>query len=78
MLFPNHPSQRGRFPRSIGHTRGAMTEFSELSLTRENAPEMLRELEAKRQSLSKNDPHLPKLIVQIAWVKGYLRALPSK
>jgi hypothetical protein len=35
----------------------------ELNLTRENAPEVLRELQAKRQSLSDNDPGLPKIMV---------------
>jgi hypothetical protein len=51
-----------------------MQEFPELNLTRENAPEVLRELQAKRESLSDNDPGLPKTIVQIAWVKKYLEA----
>jgi hypothetical protein len=51
-----------------------MQEFPELNLTRENAPEVLRKLQAKRQSLSDNDPGLPKIIVQIAWVKKYLEA----
>jgi hypothetical protein len=46
----------------------------ELNLTRENAPEVLRELQAKRQSLSDNDPGLPKIMVQIAWVNKYLEA----
>jgi hypothetical protein len=51
-----------------------MQEFPELNLTRENAPEVLRELQAKRQSLSDYDSGLPKIIVQIAWVKKYLEA----
>jgi hypothetical protein len=51
-----------------------MQGFPELNLTRENAPEVLRELQAKRQSLSDNDPGLPKIIVQIAWVRKYLEA----
>jgi hypothetical protein len=51
-----------------------MQAFPELNLTRENAPEVLRELQAKRQSLSDNDPGLPKIIVQITWVKKYLEA----
>jgi hypothetical protein len=51
-----------------------MQEFPELNLTRENAQEVLRELQAKRQSLSDNEPGLPKIIVQIAWVKKYLEA----
>jgi hypothetical protein len=51
-----------------------MQAFPELNLTRENAPEVLRELQAKRQSLSDNDPGVPKIIVQISWVKKYLEA----
>jgi hypothetical protein len=48
--------------------------FPELNLTRENASEVLRELQAKRQSLSDNDPGLPKIVGRIAWVKKYLEA----
>jgi hypothetical protein len=48
--------------------------FPELNLTRENAPEVLRELQAKRQSLSDKGPGIPKIIIQIAWVKKYLGA----
>jgi hypothetical protein len=51
-----------------------MQGFPELNLNTENAPEVLRELQAKRQSLSDNDPRLPKIIVQIAWVKKFLEA----
>jgi hypothetical protein len=51
-----------------------MQGFPELNLTRENAPEILRELQAKRKSLSDKEPGLPKIIVQIAWVKKYLEA----
>jgi hypothetical protein len=51
-----------------------MQEFPELNLTRENAPDVLRELQAKRLSLADNDPGLPKIIVQISWVKKYLEA----
>jgi hypothetical protein len=51
-----------------------MQAFPELNLTRENAPEVLRELQAKRHSLSDNDPGLPKIIVQISWVRKYLEA----
>jgi hypothetical protein len=51
-----------------------MQGFPELNLTRENAPAVLRELQVKRRSFSDNDPGLPKIIVQIAWVKKYLEA----
>ena len=50
-----------------------MQGFPELNLTRENAPAVLRELQVKRRSFSDNDPGLPKIIVQIAWVKKYHR-----
>jgi hypothetical protein len=62
----NAPSMPQKFARMQG--------FPELNLISENAPEVLRELRAKRQSLSDNDPGLPKIIVQIAWVKKYLEA----
>ena len=61
-------------PLSTPQKFARMQGFPELNLTRENAPEVLRELQAKRQSLSDNDPGLPKIIVQIAWVKKYLEA----
>jgi len=44
------------------------------SLTRATAPELLRELETKRASMSKSDPGLPKIIIQIATLKSYLKA----
>jgi hypothetical protein len=62
----NPPSTSKKFARMQG--------FPELNLTRENAPEVLRELQAKRQSLSDNEPGLPRIIVQIVWVKKYLEA----
>jgi hypothetical protein len=61
-------------PLSTPQKFARMQGFPELNLTRENAPQVLRELQAKRQSLSDNDPGLPKIIVQIAWVKKYLEA----
>jgi hypothetical protein len=61
-------------PLSTPQKFARMQGFPELNLTRENAPAVLRELQAKRQSLSDNDPGLPKIIVQIAWVKKYLEA----
>jgi hypothetical protein len=61
-------------PLSTPQKFAGMQGFPELNLTRENAPQVLRELQAKRQSLSDNDPGLAKIIVQIAWVKKYLEA----
>jgi len=61
-------------PLSTPQKFARMQGFPELNLARENAPEVLRELQAKRQSLSDNDPGLPKILVQIAWVKKYLEA----
>jgi hypothetical protein len=61
-------------PRSTPQKFARMQGFPELNLTRENAPEVLRELQAKRKSLSDKEPGLPKIIVQIAWVKKYLEA----
>ena len=57
-------------PLSTPQKFARMQGFPELNLTRENAPEVLRELQAKRQSLSDNDPGLRKIIVQNAWVKN--------
>lgn len=42
-------------------------------LTRENAPAMLRELQATRESLSKADSQLPKIVFQIALIQKYLK-----
>jgi hypothetical protein len=61
-------------PLSTPQKFARMQGLPELNLTRENAPELLRELQATGESLSDNDPGLPKTIVHTVWVKKYLEA----